>query len=439
MTQTMMRRRTATTSLLLGLLASCSKPKPPIPGVQIPVMSTVSGMDVSVDAPPVTLPQATALADWPQAWFNATHAPGNISAPLGFKPLWHTNIGTKGSYRQPLSAVPIIAGGMVFTMDANAVVRAVSLTDGTIAWHRPTRPKHSTEPNIGGGVAYDSGKVYASTGYGEILALNAASGKILWRQALDFPTRTAPLVAGGLVSVVVQNDLLLTFDANSGQPGWRFTAAVGSPSITAVGITGAPAYADGIIVAGFSSGMLAAIDANSGTPLWEQSLAGSFGQGSGVDMSDIVASPVIAGGVVYAINLGDTMMAVNLHSGAKVWTHSAAGTQTPCLAGGFVFLVDQTQTVYAVHADDGLVCWSLQLPAFGKPKTKKDPIQWVGPLLVNGTLVLVSDHKQAALVDPVAGTLKAQVKLAAQADIPPIAAGGVLLQLTRDAKLTAYN
>ena len=43
-------------------------------------------------------------------------------------------------------------------------------------------------------------------------------------------------------------------------------------------------------------------------------------------------------------------------------------------------------------------------------------------------------------MDPVAGALKQTVKLGGSnvADMPPLAAGGVLVQLTRNAKLTAY-
>ncbi|MDR3504811.1 MAG: PQQ-binding-like beta-propeller repeat protein [Acidocella sp.] len=438
----MMRRRTATASLFsLGLLASCTtRKKAPIVGTQIPVLPEGDDMDVAVNPPPVSIPQASALAAWPQPLANPTHAPGNVSAPLNFKPQWRAAIGTPGGTRQPLAASPVIAEGKVFTMDADATVRAFSLADGKYLWHANTRPKHASEQNLGGGIAYDSGIVYASTGYAELRALDPATGKLLWHQQLDFPTRSAPLVAGGLVSLITQDDLLLTFDATSGTPGWRFDGSAGQPNSAAVAVAGAPAFADGIIVAGFSNGLLAAINANSGTPVWEQSLAASFGQSGQLDLSDIVASPVIAGGVVYAINLGDTMMAVDLHSGAKVWTHGATGTQPICLAGGFAFVLDKNQILYAVHADDGLISWSLQLPLYAKPKKQKDPISWAGPLLVNGQLLLVSDHGTAALVDPVAGALQHVVKLrdGGAADMAPLAAGGVLLQLTRDAKLTAY-
>ncbi|MDE2239808.1 MAG: PQQ-binding-like beta-propeller repeat protein [Rhodospirillales bacterium] len=435
----MIRRRTATVGLL-GLLASCSSSKKtPIVGTQIPVLPDQSGMGVASDAPAVTLPAPTALSAWTQTLANAAHAPGNAAGPISCKPSWNTDIGAAGGYRQPLTASPLVAGGHVFTMDADAHVRALSLSDGSELWRTNTKPKHNTTQNLGGGIAFDSGKIYASTGYGEALALDAGSGKILWRQQLDFPARSAPLVAGGLVAVVTQNDLLLTFDEQSGAPGWRFSGAVGTPPMTAVSVTGAPAFADGIVVAGFSTGLLAAIDASSGTPVWEQSLATGFGQASSLDLSDVVAAPVIAGGVVYGINIGGTFMAVDLHSGAQVWTHQAAGSQSPAASGGFLFLLDSNAVLSAVHADDGLVSWATALPAFKNMKKHTNPIAWAGPALVSNTLICVNDHGEAVLVDAVTGKVTQTVKLGAPADIAPIPVGGVLLQLTRNARLTAYG
>jgi len=439
MTNTMMRRRTALSGLTLAFLTACAAKKSPIIGTQIPVVAANTGMDVALDAPAVTLPPAVALAGWTQSLANAAHAPGNVAAPVNFKPLWETDAGAAGGYRAQLRASPLVANGQAFTMDSDAAVHAYALNDGHVLWRTNTRPKHTTIQNMGGGIAYDSGTIYASTGYGEVLALDAASGKILWRQTLLLPARSAPLVAGGLVAVTVYNDLLMTFDAATGTPGWRFSGNAGQASGAAVGITGAAAYADGIIVAGFSTGTLAAIDAKSGTPLWEQSLAAGYGQASALDFSDIVASPIIANGVVYALNLGDTFMAVDLHSGVKVWTKGASGTNAPAAAGGFLFLLDGTQKLYALHADDGLVSWSVQLPAYKKPKSKSKPILWTGPVLLNGLLVLSNDHGEVALVDAVSGKITQTEKLDGPADMPPIAAAGVLLQLTRNAKLTAYG
>jgi outer membrane protein assembly factor BamB len=432
----MLSRRTAL--LAPVALAACTDPKPKILGKQIPVLTPANVLDVSADAPPVAFPAAVALDAWAQSFANAAHSPGNVAGPLSLTVRWAEKIGAAGGYRQPLSASPLIAGNSVFAMDANAEVSARALADGAESWRTRTRPKHATEQNIGGGIAYAAGKIYASTGYAELLCLDAGSGKILWRQALDFPTRSAPTVSGGLVAVVTQNDLLLTFSADSGNPGWRFAGQVGDLGAAAVAVSGAPAIAEGIVVAGFASGTLAALDANSGTALWEQSLASSFGQASSLDFTDIVAPPVIANGVVYVIGLGNTAMAVDLHSGAKVFTRSVAGMNAFYAAGAFLFLLDSDQKLSAIDADNGLVSWQLQMPQFTKPKKKKGPLLWNGPVLIAGRLVLNSSNGETAFVDPVAGKISAVHKLNVS-DMIPVAAAGVLAQLSRDATLTIYG
>ncbi len=434
--------RRAALTLPVATLAACATPKPKIAGVEIPVLPQAEGLNASADAPAVSLPPPGLVPAWTQLLGNADHAPGNIAGSTGFSQGWRAKIGTPGGYRQPLVASPVAANGTVYTMDADANVSAFALASGERQWRRSTRPKHVSVTNIGGGIAYDSstgsGILYASTGYSELLALDAQSGKIIWRQPLDFPARSAPTIGGGIIALNIQNDLLLTFDPASGAPGWRYTGRI-AQATTSVALAGAPAIDSGILVAGFSSGTLAALDVNSGTPLWEQSLASAFGQASDLDFSDITGAPVIANGVAYAASLGQTMMAVDLRSGAKVWTIEASGSEAFCAVGGFVFVLSTDETLAAIHADDGLVRWTLDLPIYNKPKKKKGPKTWNGPTMVNNALVLTSTLGDVITVDPLAGKIGARHKLAGPADLPPIAVGGQLLQLTRDAVLTAYS
>ena len=444
-----MRRRAALTLAFATGLTACTTPKTKISGVQIPVLPPASGLSADAGAPPVTVPPATALADWPQILAGPAHAPGNIAGPAAIAQSWRAGIGAPGGYRQPLQSSPIAAAGRIYTMDANGTISAYAQADGSQQWRRPTRPKHSSNQALGGGIGYDAtldgGTIYAATGYAELLALDAGTGAVKWRQKLDYPGRSAPTIAatsaGVIVALVTQNDLLLTFDAISGTPGWRFIGKV-TQSPTSVVVTGAPAYDSGIFVAGFSSGTLAALDAPSGTPLWEQSMASSFGQASPLDFSDVVAPPVIANGVAYAIGLGQTSLAIDLHSGAKVWERDVSGTQAFYLAGGFAYLLDADQKLAAIHADDGLISWITQMPAFHNMKTKSGPRLWNGPIMVDGQLLFTSSRGELGRVDPATGALIAIDKLAGPAapiDLPPIVAASKLLVLTRAGVLTAYS
>jgi outer membrane protein assembly factor BamB len=335
-----------------------------------------------------------------------------------------------------------VVNGTVYAMDADANVSAYSISSGARLWHCSTRPKHFTVTNIGGGIGYDASTgtpiLYASTGFAELLAIDPHSGQIIWRQALDYPARSAPSIGGGIVAVTIQNDLLLTFDPASGTPGWRFTGTV-SPVTASVALAGAPAIDSGVIVAGFASGTLAALDVNSGTPFWEQSMASAYGQASDLDFSDIVGAPVITNGVVYAGSLGESIMAVDVRSGDKVWTRESSCAETLCAAGDFIYALDTSETLGVIHADEGLVSWTLNLPLYKNPKKKKGPKTWNGPVMVNGQLMLTSTLGDLITVDPVAGAITGTQKLAGPADLPPIAVDGQLLMLTRDATLTAYR
>jgi len=435
-------RRAALTLPVVAAIAACSKTKPPIIGTQIPVLPEAEGLVADANAPQVSLPAPVVLTSWPQLFAGPDHVPGNAGGPTTLTPAWRVKIGAPGGYRQPLAASPIAVNGMVYAMDADANVSAYSAASGARAWHISTRPKHVTVTNIGGGIGYDASTgtpiLYASTGFAELLAIDPQSGSIIWRQKLDFPARSAPSIGGGIVAVTIQNDLLLTFDPASGTPGWRFTGNVSSVTAS-VALAGAPAIDSGVIVAGFSSGTLAALDVNAGTPFWEQSLASAYGQASDLDFSDIVGAPVITNGVVYAASLGETMMAVDMRSGDKVWTRDASGSETPCAVGDFIFVLDTADTLGAIHADDGLVSWILNLPHYNNPKKKKGPKTWNGPVMVNGLLLLTSTMGDLITVDPVAGVITGTQKLAGPADLPPIAVDGQLLMLTRDATLTAYR
>jgi outer membrane protein assembly factor BamB len=441
MKKLLLRRRAALTMAPAALaLASCGDDdgKAKFTGTPVPVLPQINVLTTSAAAPPVTLPAPAALAQWPQTLAGPAHAPGNIAGPTGLTQSWRASAGAAGEYSRPLQASPIIAAGRVFTMDANGNIAAFATGSGAEQWRCYTRPKHNSEQNLSGGIAYANGTIYASTGYAELLSIDAGSGKINWRQPLDLPARSAPTIAGNLVAVIEQNDILVTFDAATGTPGWRFVGDVQSV-VTSVAVSGPPAFDSGIIVVGFASGTLAALDAASGTPVWEQSFASSFGQASPLDFSDIIAPPVIADGVVYAVGLGQTMQAIDLRSGNNVWTKQVAGAQPLYAAGGFIFVLDNNQILAAIHADDGLVSWTMPMPAYKNSKKKKNPIAWAGPVMINSMLVLTSDHGDIAFVDPAGGQIASTAKLDGPADMAPIAAGGILAVLTRNAALTAYT
>jgi outer membrane protein assembly factor BamB len=201
----------------------------------------------------------------------------------------------------------------------------------------------------------------------------------------------------------------------------------------------APAFASGLVVAGFGSGDLLALRADSGGLAWSDSIAATGGRGSMADISAISAMPVIAGERVFAIGQGGLMVALDLHTGRRLWEREVAGSQTPWVAGDWMFIVTLDQRAAALDTRDGVAAWVSNLPRYQNAKKQRDPIAWFGPVMAGDRLVFGGTNERAIAVDASSGRILGERKLPAAAAVAPVLAGGTLYLVTSDGSLLAYR
>ncbi len=435
-----LRRRAA---LLLPLAAAgCSvfdnlfaDTKDPLPGKREAVGAARRGLTLDGPPTPIAVPPQAAVADWPQAGGNATHAVGNI-AMAGLTPAWRSSIGEGGGYRQKITAQPIIAFGRVFTMDSDGQVAAFDLAAGGRIWRTDTQDEKDRSTNVGGGLAAVNGTIYAATGRGEALALDAGNGAIRWRKPLDSPGRSAPCVADGRLFVTTLDNRLLSMSAQTGERQWTYQAATSTTTVLA---QSAPAFSDGLVVAGFGSGDLAAVRAESGGLAWTDSLAAARGRNSLIDLSAVRGLPVVDRGRVFAIGVGGLLVSLDLRSGRRLWEREVGGLETPWLVGDWLFVQTLDQTLAAIGRDDGKLRWLTDLPRYDNPEKRRDPLFWTGPILAGGKLVLAGSNETALSVNPADGKIIGRQELRDAAAVSPVAAGGTMLIITDDGSMQAFR
>jgi outer membrane protein assembly factor BamB len=405
----------------------------PIPGNREPVLPPSHGLQIDA-VEGITLPDAVANPAWAQLGGGPAHVPGNLAG--GLRKVWRANIGEGGDFRRWVTAQPLIAGGQVFTMDTDGTIDSFELSSGHRLWTTSTKPKKNRSSNLGGGLAFQDGKIYATTGRAELMALDAASGNILWRVEIGAPGRSSPTVVGGAIYAVTMDQRLIAASTDHGKALWTYDAP---PNVTGMLPQNAPAYADGIVVAGFESGDLAAIHTDTGLLAWSDNLGALNGTASLIEFSSVRGAAVIDNDIVYAIGLGGLLAALDLRSGRRVWERDISGEYMPWIAGDTMFLVNTDQKVAAISKADGTVHWVTELPRFNNPKRTKGLITWAGPSLIGGKLILVSSNGRMAILDPLDGKLVSSQELDHKASMAPIAAEGVVLLLSDDGVLTAYN
>jgi outer membrane protein assembly factor BamB len=148
---------------------------------------------------------------------------------------------------------------------------------------------------------------------------------------------------------------------------------------------------------------------------------------------------VIDNGQVFAVGQGGRMVALDLISGQRQWELNIAGIATPWVAGDWVFVVTDDAKLICMLRSNGHVRWINQLPAFQRPKSKKGEINYAGPILAGGRLIVVGSNGVLVNIDPATGNYQSQTRVGAGISLPPVVADSTLYVYDDDARLHAFR
>lgn len=389
---------------------------------------------------PASIGPATARGDWPQAGGTPTNDPGNVATSLTGMRFWSLRAGSGGSESHlgigddngRIFARPVAAGGIVYVYDTSGTVSAFRIANGGTLWRVSAYPSSKTTKVSGGGLALASGQVLVSTGYGELLSIDAATSTIKWRSSLGGPARSAPAVGGGKVVVTTQTGSVEAFDLATGHQAWKASLDGFSTSLLS---SVSPAISDTMVVAAGGGGAIAAFDLNSGNQLWQTSLIGKSNISAFSGLSDVSAGPVVSGDTVYVTGVAGTLLALSAKTGDEVWHIGLGSTDSPIVSGGSLFFVDLQGRLIAADRKSGTINWVTSLPsAAGKGK-----VAWTGPVMASGTLWVSSSDGRLVAIDATSGTVGTVSGLGFRDDLAPILASGKMLLLSGDGTLVAVN
>ena len=395
-----------------------------LPGerVSILVLERTLEADAALAADPVIVPPPVENTSWPVPWGTPAHVLHHVGAEAPFALVSRRGAGAGDTDDNMILSAPVIAADRVFLLDSASTVVAMSLQSGQRVWSRNVMPDHEDDDaSLGGGVAFADGLLFAATAFGDVLALDAADGTVLWRQSLGSAFRAAPATADGRVFATGADNRLFAMDALTGELLWSHEGIAESAGLLGAAV---PAVSGELVIAAYSSGELFALRVENGRVAWSDTLVLQGRLGARAVLADVDASPVIADGFVYAVSQSGTLVAVDLRSGLRVWEQEIPSAETPWLAGDYLYLVTVDAELVCVRRNDGRIRWISQMPRYEDPEDREDPILWSGPVLAGNRLVLTGSHGGAAIHAPEDGSLLEEVALGGGgAAVAPVAAG----------------
>ena len=417
-----------------------SAPKTRLAGKRIAVLERTQALDVDKDInpTPLTLPPTPNLQEWSQAGFNLIHNPQHLSLSDNPKLLWSKNLGSGQNSRIAFTSQPVVANSIVYAKDSQDILSAFDFETGDRLWRLDLAPTDEDpgEGSFGGGLAYASDKLFVTTGFGQVLALEAKTGSILWRRQLFAPARGAPTIAGGKVFVITVENETVALAVEDGHRLWHqngvaeLTSFIGSPSA---------AVETSSVIVPYSSGEIFSLRSDNGSVQWTDTLSAIKKTNQVSQLSDIKGVPIIDQGRVFAIGNADQLVAFDLRSGKHIWDREIGGIQTPWLAGNFLYIITTLPSLICVEALNGHIRWVHELQAFEDVKEREGTILYTGPILAGGALYVTTSTGQLMHFSPKTGDLLKEDSIGSGVTIPPIVSNNTLFIVTEDGSLLAWR
>jgi len=442
----------------IGDWFSKSPKKSNLKGERISVMTLDEALqpDPALQGTEIVLPAPYTNDAWPNPGGYASNAMYHLEANGPLKIVWQRAAGKGSDEDSRVTSVPVIADGRIFVLDSAAHIFAFDARSGKPLWGKTLAPKggsatflnqatfglfgsdKSTDPTkgFGGGVAYDDGKIFVTTGFGNITAMDARSGKELWKVEVGVPITNAPVANGGRVYFSSVDNHFLALAEDDGRQLWDHNGVSVSAGILAS--TSAAVSGENVIVP-YSSGELFALRVQGGRVSWNDTLTRSGTITALSELDDIAGRPVIDRDLVIAISHSGVMAAIKLSTGDRIWSRDIGGVQTPWVAGDYIYVLTSDAQILCITRADGKVRWMHQLQRWQDEEDKTGAIVWAGPVLVSDRLILTSSKGTAVSISPYTGQLLGRVDIPDGTFTAPVVANGMLYLYTNGAQLVALR
>lgn len=317
----------------------------------------------------------------------------------------------------PLS-VAVTSG--VFTVAGNdGTVLALEATSGREVWRAQAGAKLSA------GVGSDGRFAAVVTRDGELVVFD--QGQTKWRKPLGARVTTAPLVAGERVFVLGVDRTVQAFDVVDGRKLWALQRPGDPLTLSQSGVLAA--FKDTLVVG--QGPRMAGVDPLRGSVRWEVAIGSPRGANEIERLADLVGPPARVGEVICARSFQAAVGCVNAERGTTVWSKNIGGTSA---------VAADDQFVYAADATDRIAAWKI---AGGGSEWSSDKLLYRGlssPLSIGKSVVF--GDADGTLHWLARDTGDAQLRLNTDGSaivIAPVVSGTTMLVVTRNGGLFAFR
>ncbi len=383
-----------------------------------------------------------------KGWFGAsTKSKANqpseltkLASPIGVTKLWDVSLGD-GEGRLWLRQRPTLDGSRIYATNDKGEVLALDAATGKQVWIANAVSVESTgswikfwkrqaaEAGLTGSPGVGEGLVVVGGRNGEVVAFSADTGEKKWAIRVTSEVLSAPRIVPGRVIVRSNDGRVFGLDPADGSRKWVFDR--GLPALSVRG-NASPVGAGGLTFIGYDDGTVVALRDEDGLRVWEQAIAEPDGRTELERMADIDGEILIDGEQLFVASFHDKLMSIAGASGQPLWTHDYGSYAGVALGADKVVFADKNGDVWALDKNSGTSAWKQNLLEHRQLTTP----------VIQGDYAVVGDlegylHWIKLDTGDVVG--RERIERAAIRGTPQVSADGVLYALSSEGKLAAYR
>lgn len=297
---------------------------------------------------------------------------------------------------------PAVLGNTVYTASRHGDVYALDLLTGDRRWSIDLEDEEENDDKgtakISGGVSVGGTHVAAGTENGYVYVLNAASGKLEWKDYLSAEVLAAPCfsASGNRLFVLNSRGILTAYDSLSGARLWQ--SGSGSQGLRLRTQSRPVAVGDDFVMIGTSGGRVLVLDQTNGVSVNSLMIGNPSGTNDLERVADVSSSPLLLDGNLYStaynsgfvwysfkdrqtinrlaykssrniafdddcfVLTGDNgrIWCVSRSDGHEIWENSQLNNRNvsaPVIYGNYVVVADYEGYVYFISLADGKIAY----------------------------------------------------------------------------------
>jgi len=269
-----------------------------------------------------------------------------VTPQIGGRLVWNLRV---DSVKFPLMVAvneSAASGGTFTVAGTDGTVLALQAQSGREIW------RASLGTALSAGVGSDGRFASVVTRDNELVTLEA--GRVLWRARLGSRVATAPLVAGERVFVMGVDRIVQAFDALDGRKLWALQRPSEPLTLAKAGVLAA--FRDTLLVG--QGPKLAGVDPTRGTLRWEVAVATPRGSNEVERLGDLLGPAARVGDNVCARAFQNAVGCVNAERGTINWTRNTGGNEGIAADDLLVVGADGSDRITAWRTASGDVAWT---------------------------------------------------------------------------------